>query len=498
MKDIREHLLIVIAAAVIFFQTAVFGGDSNSENRIEVPPLSSKQILVVGFKTGFLLAGKTEDSVGAEYRDAALAGIDHFRTAGFEVRPLFTRSAEELRVEREAAVSKTGTAAPDLTRWFLFKIPREMSVRDAIDYLSAMREVDTVYPLPRAVPASAGAPPAPDYFLRQGYLGPAPGGLEVQYAWTLAGGKGEKVKIADIEGDWNVKHKDLKKIKGRNIDGYRNKTSVWTEHGTAVLGILAGSENSIGVTGIAHKSKVLMFSIFRNASGNVYHNVPDAISRATRELSRGDVILLEVQYSGLQNNGDYIPVEYYDADFEAIQAAVAKGIIVVEAAGNGGQNLDSAMYDNRFDTKVRGDSGAIMVGAGAPPANTLLSPPYLKDRSRIYFSNYGARVDVQNWGQYVTSTGYGDLYSGQGANYYFTGTFNGTSSASALTAGAVAVLASISERQQKKTLASSEMRTLLISTGSPQKGNKSQHIGPRPDLKKAVNELLGKAPVNDE
>ena len=42
----------------------------------------------------------------------------------------------------------------------------------------------------------------------------------------------------------------------------------------------------------------------------------------------GDVLLLEVQRS-------YLPTEVDDADFDAIRLAVAHGIVVVEAAGNG-------------------------------------------------------------------------------------------------------------------------------------------------------------------
>ena len=58
-------------------------------------------------------------------------------------------------------------------------------------------------------------------------------------------------------------------------------------------------------------------------------------------------------------------MEYWQANFDVIRNATAKGIIVVEGAGNGTMNLDSSIYDGRFDRNVR-DSGAIMVGDAGP------------------------------------------------------------------------------------------------------------------------------------
>jgi len=42
-----------------------------------------------------------------------------------------------------------------------------------------------------------------------------------------------------------------------------------------------------------------------------------------------------------------------------------------------------------------------------------------------------------------------------------------------------------------------EIRTLLDATGSPQTGNAGQHIGPRPDLQAAFNQILGVAFIAD-
>ena len=60
------------------------------------------------------------------------------------------------------------------------------------------------------------------------------------------------------------------------------------------------------------------------------------------------------------------------------------------------------------------------------------------DRSRLDFSNYGARVDVQGWGREVTTTGYGDLQGGLNEDLWYTDHFSGTSSASPVVVGALA------------------------------------------------------------
>src|SRR5262245_27259454 len=43
----------------------------------------------------------------------------------------------------------------------------------------------------------------------QGYLDPAPLGIDARYAWTIPGGRGENVRLVDIEYSWNLDHSDL-------------------------------------------------------------------------------------------------------------------------------------------------------------------------------------------------------------------------------------------------------------------------------------------------
>jgi hypothetical protein len=139
--------------------------------------------------------------------------------------------------------------------------------------------------------------------------------------------------------------------------------------------------------------------------------------------------------------------------------------------------------------------GAIVVGAGirrptsshsapAPARATRIGVP----RSRIWFPNYGL-VNVHGWGWHVTTCGYGDAQGGASENRWYTHRFSGTSSASPIVTGAVAVLQGISKVRNGGPLTPARVRAILMLTGTPQVAGPgvplSQRIGPLPNLAKA-------------
>lgn len=129
-----------------------------------------------------------------------------------------------------------------------------------------------------------------------------------------------------------------------------------------------------------------------------------------------------------------------------------------------------------------------MVGAGAAPAAFGGSDT---ERSRLYFSNYGSRVDLQGWGERVMTTGYGGYYNSEGINYYYTNSFSGTSSASPIVASAVAIYESVIEARTGSVVDPFTMRRVLKNTGSPQQAGNypiTQNIGPMPNLRVALEE----------
>ncbi|HEY2716931.1 MAG TPA: S8 family serine peptidase, partial [Solirubrobacterales bacterium] len=274
----------------------------------------------------------------------------------------------------------------------------------------------------------------------------------------------------------------------------------WRDHGTAVIGEFGGDRNAIGVTGISPNANTRAISIFGSRMGSA-----QAITQAANALSAGDIILIELHAPGprhgFENREDqlgYIGVEWWPDNFDAIRYATGRGVIVVEAAGNGAENLDDALYEQRpadfpptwtnpFNRANR-DSGAIVVGAGAPPPGTH-GHDHGPDRSRLDFSNYGALIDAQGWGREVTTCGYGDLQGGGNEDIWYTDEFAGTSSASPILVGTLAALQGVA-RANGQTLTPADCRAHLRATGSPQQAAAdapvSQRIGNRPDLRALI------------
>jgi subtilisin family serine protease len=398
--------------------------------------------------------------------------------------PLFMRPASALAKDRETATLASGQPMPDLSGW---RRVRVRGVRSAIERalvrLRARTDVLVAFEAPRPelpfVPGSttaSGSCPVrtPSYEELQGYLRRAPGGIDAPSAWARPGGRGDAVWFADIEGAWNAAHED---VPGDRVDaiGRPIRSREWEMHGTAVLGEVVARDNALGMVGIAPNVARVVTSSVADVSAAA------AIDRAQAELRPGDVLLIELHAIGPRDR--YLPMEFWDDVFEVVQIASARGVVVVEAAGNGAEDLDHAAYKGRFDRRKR-ESGAIMVGAGAPAVNGWT------DRSRLDFSNYGSRVDVQGWGRMVATLDYGDLQGCDATGRKYTSAFGGTSSASPIVAGAALLVESIAKTEKGCPLSPKDLRKLLVETGSPQTdgphGPASQNVGPRPDLSGAV------------
>jgi subtilisin family serine protease len=224
-----------------------------------------------------------------------------------------------------------------------------------------------------------------------------------------------------VEYSWVLDHEDLE-LDPANIDTQATLSDPFndTDHGTAVLGELGGGTNSYGVAGIVPATTMLVAPANTVEHG---YNPARAITLAAGVLNPGDAILIEQQF-GVCGGTHFGPLEWLQSVFDAVAAATALGVVVVEAAGNGNVNLDDPACNNLFDRNVR-DSGAIIVGAGDSGT-----------RARLSFSSYGSRVDLQGWGNNVTTTGYGDLFNPGDERQEYTSVFSGTSSASPIVTGA--------------------------------------------------------------
>jgi serine protease len=463
---------ILAAALAATLLAASFGAPASSVHATEPAPTAdrpdvpkappTKPIVHVKFREGTeirLRGGKLVSLGGVDTSalDAALGKHPKLR-----VEPLFLGGEAALDRKREAAERRSGDALADFNLWYRLTAPSDAD-RDAL--VRALRDLPVVesaqaafLPLPTATPSYTG---------KQGYALAAPTGINAAAAKALAGGTGDRVRIIDLEYGYNRTHEDLGNVvfipNGTPTDPFNDP-----HHGTATLGVLAATANGFGVTGIVPGATTMFINVHNAERG--YDGV-NALMMAVDRLSAGDLLLIEQQTS------EYMPMEDDPEWFDAIKYATSRGIIVIEPAGNGTNDLDQWWPGHP-------ESGAIIVGAGEA-ANVEYPYPA---RSRSWFSNYGARVDVQGWGEGVMTTGYGNLYNG-GPNAQYTAGFSGTSSASPIVAGAAAIVASVYEARFGRPATPAQVRGILKATGSPQvTGGETLpgHIGPLPDVARAL------------
>ncbi len=423
-----------------------------------------------------LLVVKFDEGTGLRLRDGTIrfpdgtepAAIREFLSRNRDVsfERLFKRAESEYEFEKQTGEARTGRELADLNLYYILRPNSPEDAARILRELRAMPIIETAYaePIPE-IPRGYTLPlefDTPDYTSQQGYHGAAPVGINVPAAWALENGKGEDVRFIDVELCWNWTHEDLPTpffTAGTPDQSYM-------DHGTAVMGEVAGRENEYGITGIAPAVE----------AGGVAIDIDDYpeplgawFDTASSALHPGDVWLIELHAPG--PGGDYIAMEYWQANYDAIANSTAQGRICVEAGGNGSANLDDAIYDGRFDRNIR-DSLAVLVGAGLPQT---MQPEW--------FTNYGSRIDVNGWGSAIVTTGYGDLYEGTGINQWYTADFGGTSGASPIVVGACCVAQSVYRNLTAGEVISPEtLRDLLVETGSPQPQPVTQKIGPRPNL----------------
>jgi hypothetical protein len=456
----------------------------------------------------------------ASAKPASLAKL--LKSAKCTLEPLFGDSEERVRAAMGPALRGAAPDSADPATFYTLRGDVK-NTKAMLENLLSEPSIDGAYLKPGGEPpvyrgpvdgaemAPAGdldAPPAPtpDYVPRQLYLEAAPGGVDARFAWTKPGGRGDGLRVIDLEWGWNFSHEDLLVNSGGLLDGSNHSN---THHGTAVLGEIGGDHNTRGVSGISPNARLSAISFVGNPSAT-------AIRKAADRLVAGDIMLLEIHragprhgFAGREDQLGYIAIEWWPDDFAAILYATSRGILVVEAAGNGAENLDDALYSVRpagFPASWRNpfnrsnpQCGAILVGAGAPPPGTH-GRNHGADRSRLDFSNYGSAVDCQGWGREVTTTGYGTLFN-DSVNQQYTDTFSGTSSASPIVVGVLACVQGWLRAAGKPLRTPAQARSLLRTHGSPQQDTPgrpaTQRIGRRPDLRLLHGALFPKVVVKE-
>ena len=449
-------------------------------------PMHDPGVVVVKFSEGTDFRLKSDSSPSFTVPPShfeTLRGVlqSHSLGMGFFER-LFTRSEAALDAEREEAQDRSGRYLADLNLYFKIRLPDGADAAGLCDDLNALPFVELAEPMPRPAPPPVDIlPPTPDFTPQQHYRD-SHSGIGTSDVMFIPGWDGTGFAVVDVEYAWVLDHEDLELPPHANIDiATIDNPFPDTEgsHGTAVLGIIGAKENGYGVTGLSPGA------VLKVAPQNTVehgHNIARAISIATAALLPGDVILLETQTCVCELQCDdgtqdgYGPSEYRQPVFDSTATATALGIVVVAAAGNGNVNLDDLRCGGRFDRSVR-DSGAIIVGGGDST-----------NHSKLWFSTYGRRVDLQGWGHEIVTTGYGDLFNPGDIRQRYSRRFSGTSGASPIVTGAVLSIQGMAKAAGLPPLSPEEVRELLVTTGTPQ--GVGGHIGPLPNLPAAAEELL--------
>ncbi len=407
------------------------------------------------------------------------------------------RSVGEV-LEREAS-RDPGVRIPSLASYFVVD-PRDWKDLEHAGHflleLRANQDVELAYREPAVRTAGTARPwavdPTDPFVKDQGYLDPAPKGIGANTEEVWGDFNGAGVRFVDLEAGWNFQHVDLPQH-GRKRKPLINKNDrTEADHGTAVLGVVLGQEDGVGITGIAPKAD------FRGVVSHVENlrtgdpDVPDAIEKAVKVLGKGGVLLLEVQ------TGDGLPIEIDEVMFTAIWEATRAGIIVIEAAGNGtesppGRDLARVLRRRHDDPPpvnlMLRDSGAIMVSACH--ANLAGQGGH----RRIGYASHGSRINCYAWGESVVTAGGGGFGPDAGNNGRYTDSFGGTSAAAAIVAGAAILVQQMASTPGGPgPLGPTEMRDIL---SNPTMGTVvlaptgATKVGVMPDLTQIARELKG-------
>ena len=396
--------------------------------------------------------------------------------------PMDAQRVQELMKRPKAAMTPR-----NLLHFFFMACPPGVDLAAVINALQQIAEIEMAYVAPiGSSPWGAAGPTGRNPDLpNQKYVEPSRWGIDAKFAWTVPGGDGTGQEMIELELGWTLNHVELAHL---GIGAPLLGTIINAErfHGTGVLGIICMGDNDTLGVGITPNLKPGAVNVV--SWDNILDNLLKAIAFAADHLSKGGtvkgfVLILEVQLKE-GGVGPWFPCEVDPFVRQNIKLATALDVVVVEAAGNGSQNLDK--YKNpegKFIFKRKGrhkddldDSGAIMVGAARYDLNSAGVPRW----SRQFGSNYGSRIDCFAAGEGIFTAGSanaGDL-NGKENN------FGSTSGATAIVAGAALATQGMYEAKTGGRFLPAELRELLSkpANGTPSRST-ADKIGVMPDLK---------------
>ncbi|MFI9809541.1 S8 family serine peptidase [Streptomyces sp. NPDC052301] len=432
--------------------------------------------------------------------EAVIAVIDSL-LPNLRLRRVFdTHTSDEIQVMiDEARTADPDYLAPDFNNFLAIDCPPGFDTDGLAAVLSQLTgTVEFAYTTPLASDPVVGTPNP--LFNQQGYLRPALDGIGVQAAWAK-GADGSGLQFIDVEQGWFLGHQDLPA--GIQLLGGHNIAKSFP-HGAAVLGEVIGTDNTVGICGIAPAASTRVMSYNQtNPPFNSFQSrqeIANAVMVAQAQLRLGDVLLLEAQIAAtIGGTNHFVPVETDPAVFAAIRLATARGVSVIEAAGNNGAPLDQFVNPqghrmlNRQSPDFQ-DSGAIVVGGGssAPPHGRLAAPNPVTNG---VVSSFGTRIDCYSWVENVVTCG-NPTAPTKVDGYWTAPPFGGTSAAAPVIAGVCLLVQGLFQTLNPATgspgrISARRMRSVLTRPLNSSAGASGAFIGVMPDLHKLIaNEFV--------
>jgi subtilisin len=158
--------------------------------------------------------------------------------------------------------------------------------------------------------------------------------IKAREAHALNRGAGVIVCVIDTGVDKT--HPDLAAniIGGRNyvvLNGYVDPTRYNDDngHGSHVAGIIAALDNSIGTVGVAPEAKIYAVKALNRQGSGYLSNIADGVNECVNKGAK----VINMSLGATQDPSLDTPLK------RNIEAAIAKGVAVVVAAGNEGQDI---------------------------------------------------------------------------------------------------------------------------------------------------------------
>lgn len=157
-------------------------------------------------------------------------------------------------------------------------------------------------------------------------------------------------------------------FQGWNFLDSNNNPMDLNGHGTHIAGLMVAQPDGVGITGVAPDAKIMPLRVLNSSGSGSGGNSADAIRYAVK--NGADIINISLGGEQLDSG-----------EFNAIQEAQQKGVLVVSASGNKEKNLPE--YPARFADKFGLAVGSVDINnqfsyfsnrAGSTPINYVVGP----------------------------------------------------------------------------------------------------------------------------